>query len=236
MEKKKLLYQLDTPYSAASWPDISADDQDAILELLCNFLSPLGNFRRQHTQPSKGKRMKKRKRHVADSTDTGLITPSAPAIRQHVDIGLTTVTRCLQETSTKIHDNTEPRRQYSVIFVARSGQPSGINSHLPQMVAAASGFHPPQSPIRLVGFSKSCEQRLTSALGIPRVSCIGVMEDAPNSKALFDFIHKRVPLIDVAWLREAVSGDYKETKIKTVESIDRKKPKPSVCRDQGQGR
>ncbi|KAK7940915.1 uncharacterized protein PG986_013302 [Apiospora aurea] len=193
MEKKKYLHQLDTPYSAATWPDISTDDQDAILELLCNFLSPLGTFRKQHAQPSKGKRMKKRKRHVADSTDMGLLTPSVPAISRHVDIGLTTVTRYLQEPSIRTHDTTEPCRRYSVIFVARSGQPSGINSHLPQMVAAASGLQPPQSPIRLVGFSRSCEQHLTSALGIPRVSCIGVMEDAPNSKALFDFIHKRVP-------------------------------------------
>ncbi|KAK8049929.1 hypothetical protein PG994_011659 [Apiospora phragmitis] len=227
MEKKKLLYQLDTPYSAASWPEISSDDQDAILELLCNnlsssvhapgltqqvsiltaassFLSPLGSFRRQHTQPSKGKRIKKRKRHVADSTESGLITPSAPAIRQHVDIGLTTVTRCLQEPSARSRDTTEPFRQYSVIFVARSGQPSGINSHLLKMVAAASDLRSSQSPIRLVGFSRSCEQRLSSALGVPRVSCIGVMEDAPNSKALFDFIHKRVPPIEVAWLREAI--------------------------------
>ncbi|KAK7924076.1 hypothetical protein PG985_006130 [Apiospora marii] len=218
MEKKKLLYQLDTPYSASSWPEIPTDDQDAILELLCNFLSPLGNFRRHHTPTSKGKRIKKRKRHVTDSTENGSMNPEAPAIRQYVDIGLTTVTRGLQKPSTTSHDTTESFRQYSVIFVARSGQPSGINSHLPQMVAAASGLRPLQSPIRLVGFSKSCEQRLTSALGIPRVSCIGVTGDAPNSKALIDFVQKRVPVIDVAWLREAVSGGYKDTRIKTVET------------------
>ncbi|KAK8027533.1 hypothetical protein PG991_004589 [Apiospora marii] len=182
MEKKKLLYQLDTPYSASSWPEIPTDDQDAILELLCNFLSPLGNFRRHHTPTSKGKRIKKRKRHVTDSTENGSMNPEAPAIRQYVDIGLTTVTRGLQKPSTTSHDTTESFRQYSVIFVARSGQPSGINSHLPQMVAAASG-------------------------------------DAPNSKALIDFVQKRVPVIDVAWLREAVSGGYKDTRIKTVETL-----------------
>ncbi|KAK7970336.1 hypothetical protein PG996_001233 [Apiospora saccharicola] len=199
-----------------------------MLTAASSFLSPLGNFRRQHTQTSKGKRIKKRKRHVTDPTDTGTINPEAPAIRQYVDIGLTTVTRGLQEPSAMSRDTIESSRQYSVIFVARSGQPSGINSHLPQMVAAASGLRPSQSPIRLVGFSKSCEQRLTSALGIPRVSCIGVSGDAPNSKALIDFVHKRVPVIDVAWLREAVSGGYKDTKIKTIETVDRKKPKPSV--------
>ncbi|KAK8020552.1 hypothetical protein PG990_005690 [Apiospora arundinis] len=233
MEKKKLLYQLDTPYSAVSWPEISAEDQDAILELLCNFLSPLGSFRRQHAQPSQGKRIKKRKRREAGSADSGPITPSAPSIRQYVDIGLTTVTRGLQKTSAQSHDTEELYSRYSVVFVARSGQPSGINSHLPQMVAASSGLHPLQSPIRLVGFSKSCEQRLAAALGIPRVSCIGVMEDAPNSKALTDFIHKRVPAIDVSWMKEVVSGGYKDTKIKTIETIDRKKLKLSGGRGRG---
>lgn len=101
------------------------------------------------------------------------------------------------------------------------------------MVAASSGLHPLQSPIRLVGFSKSCEQRLAAALGIPRVSCIGVMEDAPNSKALTDFIHKRVPAIDVSWMKEVVSGGYKDTKIKTIETIDRKKLKLSGGRGRG---
>lgn len=200
-----------------------------------SFLSPLGNFRKQHTQTSKGKRIKNRKRHVTGSTEPGSITPSAPAIRQYVDIGLTTVTRGLQETSTIGHDTTKAFRPYSVIFVARSGQPGGINSHLPQMVAASSGLCPSQPPIRIVGLSRSCEQRLTSALGIPRVSCIGVMGDAPNSKALIEFIHKRVPVIDVAWLREAVSGGYRDTKIKTIETIDRKKPKPSICKGREQG-
>ena len=200
-----------------------------------SILSPLGSFRAQHTQPSQGKRIKKRKSHAAGPADSASITPSAPALGQYVDVGLATVSRSLQKASTQGHDTTELCRRYSVIFVVRSGQPSGINSHLPQMVAAASALHPSQPPIRLVGFSKSCEQRLTAALGIPRVSCIGVTEDAPNSKALIDFVHKRVPAVDVAWLREAVDGDYKDTKIKTVETIDRKKPKPNGGRGQGQG-
>lgn len=206
-----------------------------ILTAASSFLSPLGNFRTQHTQTSQGKRIKKRKRHVTGSTENGAINPEAPAIKQYVDIGLTTVTRALQELSNMSHDTIESFRQYSVVFVARSGQPSGISSHLPQMVAAASGLRHSQSPIRLVGFSKPCDQRLTSALGIPRVSCIGVTGDAPNSKALIDFVHKRVPVIDVAWLREAVSGGYKDTRIKTVETVDRKKPKASVFRGREQG-
>ncbi|KAK6842365.1 hypothetical protein PG987_003225 [Apiospora arundinis] len=223
MEKKKLLYQLDTPYSAVSWPEISAEDQDAILELLCNFLSPLGSFRRQHAQPSQGKRIKKRKRREAGSADSGPITP------RH----LQSDNMSILKASAQSHDTEELYSRYSVVFVARSGQPSGINSHLPQMVAASSGLHPLQSPIRLVGFSKSCEQRLAAALGIPRVSCIGVMEDAPNSKALTDFIHKRVPAIDVSWMKEVVSSGYKDTKIKTIETIDRKKLKLSGGRGRG---
>jgi ribonuclease P/MRP protein subunit POP3 len=82
------------------------------------------------------------------------------------------------------------------------------------MVAVASN---PMEPIRLIGFSKSCEDRLSSCLGIPRVSSIGLREGVPQTKALLDYVRQRVSAVDIPWLQEARSGKYLETKINAVE-------------------
>jgi ribonuclease P/MRP protein subunit POP3 len=80
------------------------------------------------------------------------------------------------------------------------------------MVALASESQPSETTIRLVGFSKPCEERLAASLGIPRV----------------DFVRKHVAPIDVAWLKEAQSADYLETKIDAVQTkVGSKKPKLS---------
>ncbi len=107
-------------------------------------------------------------------------------------------------------------RPYAVVFVARSGQSSAFHCHFPQIVARASQSRPTDSPIRLVGFSKACEDRLSAALGIPRVSSVALREDAPHSKGLVDFVREHVAPIEVSWLREVQSGNFLETKIDGV--------------------
>ena len=119
-------------------------------------------------------------------------------------------------------------RPYSVVFVARSGQTSSFHCHFPQMVATAAQSQPADGAVRLVGFSKACEDRLSAALGIPRVSSIGLREDAPLAKGLVDFVRERVPPIEVAWLKEAQSAKFLETKIDAVPTkIGNKKPRLS---------
>lgn len=214
-----------------SRPQIAFEDQDTLLELLCSLLSPIGQYRSQHLQPSKGKRDKKRKRKEAEATDSHPMVPPAPELTSYVDAGLSAVTRSLENAAAKGRSLVITARSgneaadeecdvlsYSVIFIARSGQPSILNSHLPQMVAVASATHPSKPPIRLVGLSRACEDRLSECLGIPRVSCIGIREDAPNSKALVDFARQHVPTIEVPWLEEAQKAEYKETKINTIQT------------------
>ncbi|KAI1854858.1 hypothetical protein JX265_002497 [Neoarthrinium moseri] len=231
MEKKRLTFQLDTPYSSVDWPQVTAEDQDTILELLCSLLSPIGRHRTQHKQPSRGKGDKKRKRREAEKPDAAPAPPPAPEISSYVDVGLSTITRNLQSSiaegvdGAKTDADASKTSLYSVIVVARSGQPNILHSHLPQIVAVASETHPSTEPIRLVGISKACQDRLCEALGIPRVSCVGLREGAPNSKALVDFARQRAPPIEVTWLKEAQKAEFRETKIKTVETvIGSKKP------------
>ncbi|KAI0481446.1 hypothetical protein F4859DRAFT_474763 [Xylaria cf. heliscus] len=229
-KKKKLVFQLDTPYSAVSWPQIPQKDQDVILQLLCNLLSPIGHYRSQHIHASKGNRAKKRKRQETSDKETTLPVPPVPELKSYVDIGLSCVTNSLQKTASggaragSLQDDQGPMdrqasRFYSAIFVARSGQPNALSSHLPQMVAVACKSHPSLPPTRLVELPRACEGRLYEALGIPRVSCIGICVDAPNSDALVNFTREHVPVVKVLWLEEASCAEYQGTKINTIETI-----------------
>ncbi|KAI0395297.1 hypothetical protein F5Y17DRAFT_423823 [Xylariaceae sp. FL0594] len=240
-KKKRLVFQLDTPYSAVSWPELQPRDQDTILQLLCGLLSPLGHYRSQHVKVSKGKRAKKRKQGENLAQDAAQPVPPAPELRSYIDIGLSSVSRCLQQAVSKTSTaeiqhkspqpgDSPPTRFYSVIFVARSGQPNALSSHLPQMVAVASKCQPSLPPIRLVELPKACESRLSDALGIPRVSCVGLCVDAPNSQSLVEFVQSHVPAIEVPWLSEAIRPEHRATKINTIETTigARKKARDKV--------
>jgi len=111
----------------------------------------------------------------------------------------------------------EPRGNdvYSVVFVARSGQPTAFTAHLPQMVAVASQACPDTPPIRLVGFSKACEDRLSTSLGIPRASSIALRAGAPQASSLVDFVLANVPRVQLAWLEEAKAGQHRVTSVIT---------------------
>ncbi|KAJ8124400.1 hypothetical protein O1611_g9240 [Lasiodiplodia mahajangana] len=194
-KKKKISFHLDTPYSAAAWPQILPKDQDTILELLCSLLSPLGHYRSQHIHPSKGNRAKKRKRAEKSISDTAPPAPPAPEIQSYVDIGLSCVSRCLQKTTSEglrtsslgngqEIEEAPASRFYSAIFVARSGQPNALSSHLPQMVAVA------------------------------RI-CVG----APNSSALVDFTREHVTVASIPWLQEANDAEYRAARINAIETV-----------------
>ncbi|KAI6530366.1 hypothetical protein MCOR10_003424 [Pyricularia oryzae] len=200
-------------------------------------ISGFGDYRRAHLVPSKGKRTKKKsKKQASDGQTPGSERPRPPPpeLSAFVDVGLASITRCLQQDSessviSSSGDQQSPENlkgtPYAMILVARSGHSSAFHSHFPQMVAMASKSHPDQPAIRLVGFSKSCEDRLSDCLGVPRVSSVALRPGAPLSKPLIEFVRQHVPVIEIPWVKEVVDG-YQETKIKTVEApIGRKKQK-----------
>jgi len=103
--KPKTIFQLDSPFTVVQWPQISSQNQEVILELLCSLLSPLGQYRSNHVTPSKGKRSKKRKRQEAKTRDAAptptVSIPPPPEISSFLAIGLNTVTRILESSSQK---------------------------------------------------------------------------------------------------------------------------------------
>ncbi|KAL2271629.1 hypothetical protein VTJ83DRAFT_1000 [Remersonia thermophila] len=253
MERKRIVHTLDTPYTAVEWPQISQEDQDAILELLCQLLSPIGNHRRSFLVPSKGKRKRSK---PADASNTGASavpdpsSPPAPELSAYVDVGLSQISRTLQAMSSTTHPTTTTTSSsssssssaasseaaaaaaaaasgpnpnptpeslpYTIIFIARSNPSPAFHSHFPQLVALASRPRPPSAAVRLVGFSKACEGRLSEALGIPRASCIALREGAPQAKGLVEFVRDKVKPIEAGWVDEVKKAAFLETKIKAV--------------------
>lgn len=86
------------------------------------------------------------------------------------------------------------------------------------MIAVASKYQQLEESIRLVGLSKSCEDKLGACLGIPRVSSLALRVDSTaQSKALIDFVRKRVPPVEAPWLEETAAVKFHETKINTLQ-------------------
>lgn len=144
-----------------------------------------------------------------------------------VHVGLSNITRNLQlsavstapDAEAKEGDAPTPSTPYSIIFVSRSGSPSIFFSHLPEMVAVASRSQQLVEPIRLVGFSKSSEERLSACMGIPKVTSVALRADnMAQLKAVEDFVRERVPAIKACWLEEAAKGTYRETNINTIQA------------------
>lgn len=156
--------------------------------------------------------------------------PPAPVVAASIDVGLSSITRNLQLGTARPWtpegrpgDSSDPPAgpvPYSVIFVARSGPPSAFFNHLPQMIAAASRAQHLAEPIRLVGISRACEERLSACMGVPRVTSVAIRgaDDTAQLKALVRFVRERVPAVEAPWLEEVGKGTYTETKINTIQA------------------
>ncbi|KAF1833522.1 hypothetical protein BDW02DRAFT_631167 [Decorospora gaudefroyi] len=94
----KPVFKTSSPFTETKWPEISHDDEEVILALLCNLIAPLGDHRRTHN-PSKGKKKRKRTTNTSqtDSTMTEMAsTPPPPEIGNHILVGLNSITRHLE--------------------------------------------------------------------------------------------------------------------------------------------
>ncbi|KAK0118695.1 hypothetical protein ONS96_011783 [Cadophora gregata f. sp. sojae] len=250
-------------------PEVSPQNQETILELLCSILSPVGQHRTNHVTPSKGKRSKKRKRvekkkkaeSGIGSEETSSIPPP-PEISSHVIVGLNHITRSLEALSqaskpaaiaasqeisqgqpefelkpatndsnstadasqaldipAETRKSAQTSAHIAAIFVPSSTQPAVLKAHLPQLIFTASLANPSLPPTRLVQLPKGSDARLCDALGLPRVSLIGILEGAPQSKALIDLVREIVPEIDVPWLREVKEEKYLKVKVNAIETF-----------------
>ncbi|VUC21411.1 unnamed protein product [Clonostachys rosea] len=214
---------------------------DVLMRTLSSLLSSLGQHRRDHVKPSKGKRAAKREKATTEQKDLikGQAIPEAPELGLKVDTGFNVITRNLEAKSRGESQHTENTDGdfdmetndaiYSMVFVARGDQSSAFNCQFPRMVAAATKDLPSDSRTRLVGFSKSCSERLSKSLHIARVSSVAIKRDAPGCKALWDFVREKVPPVDAAWLGNTQGQiSYLPTRINSIETtVGQKKARKS---------
>ncbi|KAF2100377.1 hypothetical protein NA57DRAFT_54469 [Rhizodiscina lignyota] len=230
MSKGKPIFTVGSPYTAPSWPHLKPDEQGAIVDLLCSVLSPIGHHRVTNTHPSKGKRQKKRKRDSASDEsipDANLTETREPGIANFVTVGLNSTSRHLEALSAPLKDQTkqtsevvqsEYRPPLSAIFLPKARNDM-IYAHLPLLAQTASSAQnlPAHSATRLVPLDSKHEQKLASSLGLPRAGVVGLMEGAPGTDALIEYVRSKVEPIDVPWLREAAEAKYMGLKVDAVE-------------------
>ena len=54
---------------------------------------------------------------------------------------------------------------------------------------------------RLILLPEDVEGRLASSLSVPRVNVIELIENAPDSRVLEEYVRSNVPVIDISWLQ-----------------------------------
>ena len=106
----------------------------------------------------------------------------------------------------------------AAVFVPHFDQPAMLYAHIPLLAKMTSSAFATLPSTRLVVLPKGAEQRLASALKIPRVGLIGLSRDAPESAALIEFVRQKVPEIEVPCLNEVVAGSCLPVKIDEIET------------------
>ena len=168
--------------------------------------------------------------------------PGPPDIQKHVTIGFNATTKYLENlakrsTATRGRRNgsqedtatdsnvvrldrseTDTCMPLAAVFVPQSDQHAMLYAHIPLLAKITSSVFAAVPSTRLVVLSKGAEQRLGSALAIPRVGVIGLSRDAPESAALMEFVKQRVPEIEVPWLDEVAAGSFLPVKIDGIET------------------
>ncbi len=218
--------------------------------IFTSLLSSIGHHRRQHVEPSKGKRHRKRKRQNEKSQvleseanptpKSDQPKPPYPNIQKFLTIGFNSTNRHLESLARTPREKEnggtiqEAPSWMSAVFVPRSDQPSILNAHLPLLVRMASIRSPSKPPIRLVSLPKAAEQKLSTSLGTPRVGIVGLLDEAPAAEGLVRLVRELVAAVDVPWLQEATIGKYMPVNIKTIETsapVVQKRKRPLGSKD-----
>jgi ribonuclease P/MRP protein subunit POP3 len=54
---------------------------------------------------------------------------------------------------------------------------------------------------------------MASAVGLPRVGALGILEGAEGAEALVGYVRESVGEVDVRWIEEASRGEWKGSKV-----------------------
>ncbi|KAF2788214.1 hypothetical protein K505DRAFT_206165, partial [Melanomma pulvis-pyrius CBS 109.77] len=86
-------------------------------------------------------------------------------------------------------------------------------SSKPSTVTTTPSTSPSPSPSpRLVTLPPSSEARIASALHIPRVGAIAVLEGAPGADTLVQYVREKVGVVECAWVEEGMRAEWRGVK------------------------
>ncbi|KAF1917380.1 hypothetical protein BDU57DRAFT_555251 [Ampelomyces quisqualis] len=245
----KPVYKTASPFTETKWPQTSHDDQATILDLVCTLIAPLGDHRKTHIIPSRGKKRKRKRKSQDEPTapDTeARPPPPRPEIAKHLLIGINSVTRhlelraarhsasvmpiaaCKTETPSEQHS---PGTLSMVIITHPKPSTSPAHAHLPTLVhlstlKPSAPTQPQDKTTRLIPLATSTDARLASALHIPRVGALAIFADAPGAKPLEDFVRERVGVTECPWIDEAMRAQWKGTNLTTEHTAGKTQAKP----------
>jgi ribonuclease P/MRP protein subunit POP3 len=177
--------------------------------------------------------------------------PETPGIQQYITTGFNSTTKYLEGLAQRYASmNTQSQKEPSsnvekpianppepdkpklmaAVFVPGSDRPSILNSHLPLLIKTASLASASSPSPRLVLLSNEAEERLSAALSLPRAGLIGLIEGAPSTESLVEFVRQQVPEVEVPWLHQSIAGSYLPVNIKAIQTsapVNQKKNKLS---------
>ena len=117
----------------------------------------------------------------------------------------------------------------AVIFIPLSDQASMLFAHLPVLVRLGNVGIPEVMTTRVVMLPKAAEAQLSTALKIPRVGIIGLM-NAPMASELIEMVRAKVPPLQLSQLEKVAAGVYLPVKIVQTVQVgqnEQKRPKQS---------
>lgn len=201
-------------------PSTSSETEGAALHLLLPLLLPIGEHRKAHTQPSKG-RGRKRKKSVGKPKDTGTsVSDDALEETKHVTTGFNSTLRRLEkQIHTAPQDASSSREcDLAVVFVCRASLPPPTCNSLPLLITSASLNRPGVEAIRLVELTASGEAQIAGSLALPRVGMIALISGFPGAGPLLQYLRETVKPMATSWLTDASVPTFLPTKIDTLET------------------
>ncbi|RUP47925.1 hypothetical protein BC936DRAFT_145167 [Jimgerdemannia flammicorona] len=245
-QKRKTVFKhvLDSPYSV-KWPSLDVKEQDNILDVLCKFLEPIGNYHRQRkaAKPKKPSQRNKRKRDSTITTDDITMTtdfiqdalpqppPTPPELLASTTIGINAVTKQLEQCITTIRSREQPPEDsLAMVFVCKGDiAPPHLVGHLPMMTCMAGGQDKEGEGARTVllcPLARGAEKKIGDAIGIKTCSVIGIKPSATSETyaALSALVRSKVEPVHAPWLLPTFSTRsnpsprpaYLATNIKTL--------------------
>ena len=216
-------------------PTVTGDLQHTCLDLLCELLTPVGEYQRK-LATIRGKRQRRRKASKdAKPPNHELVSTPKLEVLQAVTIGFNSTVRCLESaaratsasTSAHLHIDRQSAGEaddsaaaLAAVFVCRSNLPSALCQPIPLLMGAASTGKDSLHAPRLVSLPPEAENRLSVALAQPRVGLVGLRHGAIKAQLLIELVQRQVAVSKSPWPE---MSRYIPVKIKESQAVVNRK-------------